>query len=391
MSKISFFSNYINHHQLPFSKEMVSLTNNNFHFVSQKAISEKRIALGYRNISNDYDFVVKTYENDGELKKAYDLAISSDYVIFGATKDDYVIKRLKDNKITFEYSERLNKRKPTFPLLLKKYASMYINRHKYKNRKLFLLCNGVYVANDYKMFNMYQNKTYKWGYFPECKEYNVDNLIINKEKNSILWAGRLIDWKHPELVVEIAKKLKEEGYSFNINIIGQGYMEDQLKALVIKNDLNNEVHLIGSMSPEEVRKKMEESKIFLFTSDYQEGWGAVLNEAMNSGCACVASHAIGSVGFLMKHNENGLIYKNEDFNDLYEKVKLLLDDDSLITKLGKEAYKTIKDTWNAKVAAQRFLVLAEELDKGNDTPFNEGPCSKAVPIKDKDIYDYLVK
>ena len=391
MSSVTFYSNYINHHQLPFSKEMVILTNNNYHFVSQKAISEKRIALGYKNISNDYDFVVKTYDSEKELNRAYDLASSSDYVIFGATKDDYVIKRIKENKMTFEYSERLNKRKPSPYLWLKKYGNMLLNRVIYKNKNLFLLCSGSYVAGDFKEFNMYQNKTYKWGYFPECKEYDVDKLMNVKEENSILWVGRFIDWKHPEMAIKVAKRLKEENINFKLNIIGQGVMEEELKKMINDNNLNNEVSILGSMPPEEVRKVMEKTSILLFTSDYQEGWGAVLNEAMNSGCACVTSHAIGSAGYLINHKENGLIYKYEDFNDLYENVKTLLNDKNFIKQIGTNAYKTIKETWNAKIAAERFLLLAKELEKGNDTPFTEGPCSKAIPLKNKDMYNYLVK
>lgn len=391
MTQVAFFSNYINHHQLPFSKEMVDLTNNNYYFVSQKAISEKRIALGYKNISDDYVFVVKTYESNEELRKAYELANDADYVIFGATKDDYVKNRISNNKITFEYSERLNKRKPSVFLWLKKYGSVLLHRVIYKRKKLFLLCNGIYVANDYKQFNMYQNKTYKWGYFPECKEYDIDKLIKEKEDNSILWAGRLIDWKHPELVIKLAVRLKEEKQNFKINIIGQGYMENEIQKMIIDNHLENNVFMLGSMSPENVRKYMEKSSIFLFTSDYQEGWGAVLNEAMNSGCACVCSHAIGSCGFLIEHNKNGLIYKNGDFDDLYNKVKKIINNKELSNSIGINAYDTITNLWNAKVAAKRFLVLADELSKGNDTPFENGPCSKAIPIKDNDMFDYLVK
>lgn len=51
------------------------------------------------------------------------------------------------------------------------------------------------------------------------------------------------------------------------------------------------------MKASEVRSYMEKADIYLFTSDFNEGWGAVLNESMNSGCAVVASHAIGSVPF----------------------------------------------------------------------------------------------
>ena len=48
---------------------------------------------------------------------------------------------------------------------------------------------------------------------------------------------------------------------------------------------------MGALKPADVRKEMERADIFLFTSDYKEGWGAVLNEAMNARCAIVAVHS----------------------------------------------------------------------------------------------------
>lgn len=392
MTRVALFSNYINHHQLPFCKQMVSLTNNNFNFVSQKAISLKRIPLGYKDISNDYDFVVKTYENKQELDKAYKLANECDYVIFGATKDEYFTNRLKQNKITFEYSERLNKKKKSLYMYIKTYISFIIHRSQYKNNKLYLLCSGGYVANDFNMFNTYKGKTYKWGYFPEFKEYNIDSLIKSKnnEKLNILWTGRLIDWKHPELVIELANRLKQDNKNFEINIIGTGELEDSIKKSIIDNNLSEQVHMLGSMSPEEVRKHMELANVLLITSDTGEGWGVVVNEAMNSGCAVLSSHTVGSSTFLIKHKQNGLIYKDGDFEDLYRNIQLLFNEEYRNT-LGTNAYNTIKNEWNSEVAAKRFMKLAECLDKGEETPFEEGPCSKAIPIKDKDMYNYLVK
>ena len=45
---------------------------------------------------------------------------------------------------------------------------------------------------------------------------------------------------------------------------------------------------------------MEESEIYLVTSDRKEGWGAVVNEAMNSGCAVVADHMIGAAPWMIR-------------------------------------------------------------------------------------------
>jgi len=83
---------------------------------------------------------------------------------------------------------------------------------------------------------------------------------------------------------------------------------------------------------------------------------------MNSGCAVVASHAIGSVPFLIKHNENGLIYKNGDLDDLYIKVKYLIDNPQKQEDIGREAYSTIVDLWNAEVAAEKFIKICRMLN-----------------------------
>lgn len=392
MAEVVFFSNYLNHHQLSFCEELVKLTDNNFHFVAQKAISEKRIAFGYQNITEKYPFVVKSYKSEEELKKAYDLAVKADYVLFGSSNTDYLKERLSNNQLTIKYSERLFKKKLNFIETLKGYRRVYINHTRYKNKKLYMLCASAYAAYDFNRFGAYKNKTYKWAYFPTTKHYDIDKLIENKENNKkikILWAGRLIEWKHPECCIELSRRLKKDNVDFEMNIVGNGAMEDELKSLIDKYELNDNVHMLGSMPPDEVRKRMEEANIFLFTSNMQEGWGAVLNEAMNSGCACIASHAIGSTGFLVEHNKNGLVYRDGDNDDLYEKVRCLIDNSVLRVNIYRNAYKTITELWNAEEAARRFLILCECLEKGKETPFETGPCSRAVSIDDEKMYKYL--
>ena len=132
------------------------------------------------------------------------------------------------------------------------------------------------------------------------------------------------------------------------------------------------------MKPEQVREYMERAGIYLFTSNFQEGWGAVLNEAMNSGCAVVASHAIGSVPYMMENGENGYIYQSDNIDDIYNKVKFLLDNPEEQKRIGENAYKTITQMWNAETAVERFLSLCEEMSlKGKCDLFEKGPCSKA--------------
>lgn len=215
---------------------------------------------------------------------------------------------MKEGKLTFKYSERIYKegfKRWQQPLrVIKNYARGWSKKNHY------LLCASAYTYADFsKTFN-FHNRAYKWGYFPAVKKYeNFESIMANKQPASILWVARLIEWKHPDASIRVAERLRNDGYRFKLNLIGSGVMAQEIGQSIRDKGLTDCVEMLGAMKPEQVREHMEKAEIFLFTSDFNEGWGAVLNESMNSGCAVVASHAIGSVPFLIRDGVNGLIYK----------------------------------------------------------------------------------
>jgi len=105
----------------------------------------------------------------------------------------------------------------------------------------------------------------------------------------------------------------------------------------------------------------------------------VLNESMNSGCAVVASDVIGSVPFLVRNGENGFVYRNNSFSDLYSKVEFLVKDRVLRDKIAQCAMQTMETLWNPAIAAQRLIVLSQYLLSNSDASilFTDGPCSIA--------------
>jgi len=386
--KITFFSNFLNHHQLPFCIEMQKRLGDNFKFVATEKVPEDRLALGYDDMNKKYDFVVCAYENESE---AYKLAIDSDVVIIGSAPEKFIKPRLGMKKITFRYSERVFKS----GFDIKVWLSL-IKKHLLTERKnVYLLCSSAYAAYDYNISGIFKNKCLKWGYFPEVIEYDIKKLISKKNKTnkiSILWVGRFLDWKHPEKVIEVAKKLKDEKIDFSITMIGIGPEIENIECMITNYHLEKQIKLIGAVNNKKIRQYMEEANIYLFTSDFNEGWGAVLNEAMNSGCAVVASHAIGSVPFLIKHKQNGLIYKDNNLQSLYNNVILLIKNKKLREKIGKNAYNTLKKDWNAKNAAVRIIKLSIDLKQKNKLVLPENNiCSKALAISNKKMYDHLMR
>lgn len=383
--QVAFFSNFLNHHQLPFCLAMDRLTKGNFTFVATTPVPAERLNLGYHDMNKQYPFVLTTYDSPENAMEAHVLAIKSDVVIVGSAPERYVKERIRQRKLTFRYSERIYKQGLWKVFSPRRLKSMLLDHTRYWNHPVYMLCASAYTPFDYSLTASYLNKTYKWGYFPEVKQQDVDALIERKRKNDkpvILWVARLIGLKHPEAAIHITERLKKDGFDFELRIIGNGEMEQQLRTWIVEKQLDDCVHMLGAMSPEAVRDHMEAADIFLFTSDFNEGWGAVLNESMNSACAVIASHAIGSVPFLLKDGENGFIYRNGDIDGLYNRVVKLIEHPELREQMGRKAYSTLAEQWNAEVAAGRFVVLTQTLLDGKKAGlFEEGPCSRAKILR----------
>lgn len=187
--------------------------------------------------------------------------------------------------------------------------------------------------------------------------------------------------KHPELPVMLAKRLKDKGYNFHLDMYGRGDELYPTQQLVKSLAINDNVSFYGSLPNEEILKEMRKHEIFLFTSDRNEGWGAVLNESMSNGCAVVASNLIGSVPFLIQDGENGMVFKSGDLDSLTQKVCYLLDNPTERLEMAKKAIHTMREVWSPANAAKRFVELAHKLLAGEITSYTDGPCSKAYPYK----------
>ena len=247
------------------------------------------------------------------------------------------------------------------------------------------------MANDLRLLgDMYHEKCYKFAYFTQVANLDIDNIIAQRAKKKIkmMWCARFLEWQHTELVLKLAKELITSGRTnFEIQMVGANAtpLWKEINEQVQKENLGDYVILTGGIPNTEVLERMRQSHIFLFTSDRGEGWGAVLNEAMSAGCACVASNEIGSVPFLLKHKENGLIFKSCSADSLYENVAYLYDNPRLFEEYGKAAYQTISTDWSAKLAAERLVKLSESILSGNEITFESGPCSKAYPINSNNL------
>ena len=403
--KITMISNYINHHQIPFSEAMYERLGSNYHFIQTEAMEQKRIDMGWAVDPEKYPYVILSYEDELAARQAID---DSDLLIVGWLEDEAIIqKRLRNGKPAFRISERLYREgqwKFLSPKgLIQKYKD-HISLGKYP---VYLLCNGAYVASDYSLIHAYKGKRYKFGYFPETRRYDtVDELfkkklplhritieateelpeeppVLTDNEIQIVWAGRFIALKHPEYMVKLAADLVNRGYRFHIHMIGSGVMEEELQALARDYLIEDYITFHGSLLPNEVRDIMETCHIHIFTSNFLEGWGAVVNEGMNAGLVEIVNDQVGAGPFLIEDGTNGYMYHDGRYDSLLQTVGYVLSEPELISKIGAAAYNIIINEWNAEVAADRVMELYNTVLEDRTVTYQSGPLSVANNIRPK--------
>ena len=381
---IVFFSNFINHHQANVADELYRLTEGNYTFVELCPIYDWLLKGGYSNLSSR-PYVLQAWKNQENMDKAITLLYSADVALFSCPEAwKYEVLRAKTGKLTFDVSERWLKRgwlNLASPRLLKYfwyYHTVFAKHNVYK------LCSSAFACNDHYKLHSFKNKCYKWGYFTKVdSNFTVEALpdvSTSGTLHTLMWCARFLRWKHPEMPIQLAARLKAKNYKFKLAMYGSGVELEKTKRLAKSLGVDDVVSFMGNMPNEEILKVMRQHDIFLFTSDQNEGWGAVANEAMSNGCAIVASDSIGSIPFLVKDGENGCVFKSCDLDSLCNKVEYLLDNDSKRQSIAKNAYYTMRDIWSPRNAAMNFLKLVDDLQNSKGISIEEGPCSKAFPI-----------
>ena len=393
--RFTFITNYMTHHQLPFTEEMYRRLGSDFAFIATNHMDEERIRMGWAIEDQTRYPYIRFYDDD--MQTCGELIMNCDVLLCGGTHELYIRRRLEAGKITLRYFERLYKKGQWRAFTPRGYIRKWKEHTAQRNKPVYLLCAGAYVASDFHLFRAYPGKMLQWGYFPPFLSYDLWELMEGKKGScDILWTGRMIDWKHAEDAVEALKLfLKKRGGAAEVHLtmIGDGECASRIKGMIEGEEiagkkLSDIVTLLPFMKPDEVRGMMVKSDIYLMTSDYEEGWGAVVNEAMNSGCAVIASSGAGSVPYLIRHGKNGMVYRSGDIEELAGYLEQLAEDAKMRKELGIEAYKTIAAQWSPGEAAERMVRFCRQLILGDFRPEPEGPLSAAELIDPQKGYEY---
>lgn len=402
--KFVYRGNVLNYHTKPIADALYNILGDDFAFIIDNPNVTIRSELYDRgDMTSECPYAFNMAESEEYRKKGQELIENCDVLFTLACYSKQFVKRMKQNKVTIYYSERMFRAsclKPYHPKLI---ANMMWYNRRFQRKRTYMFCASAYLPGDLSIYGAYKNKVYKWGYFVKTDLISWEELerIKNHKKISIVWIGSLNSdstCKHLEKMIPLAQKIKELNINAQINIIGEGDRKVYFEQLAEQNELSDIMLFCGAIPNDKVREILHEANIFVMTSDYEEGWGAVMNEAMNAGCAIVASHAAGATAYLIANKKNGLIFDGISHDGTLEMVNYVVDlcqNEQKRLALGKQAYKDYMTYWTAENAAQSLIAFCEEAMKNTNGKQikvrDDGACAVAPVIKQEKMYSMIKK
>lgn len=381
MYTVVFYARFLIHHLTDLCDRLYELTDGNFYFVETEKMPVDRKKMGYKEEGLNRKYCINIRESDEKMEFALRLARESDIAIIGCGSYRFMNERLKyTNKLTFKLKERLYKKGIATRYDPAVKADMYEKHQKFLDKNVLYLSAGVFTATDVHFLGYSQERILKWGYFPPFREHQFDEFAEAKRKDyvDIIWVGRFMQTKYPQNPIRAMHHVVKKHKNVRLSYIGGGELEEEMRMLIEKYQLQDHVFFEGYLPAAQVRDRMMRADICLCSSGYEEGWGATIGEAMNEGCMVIASAAAGSTGYLVQPEENGLIFPYTNTRALAECICKALEDPDRILPYGWNGYQKIRDTWNGFVAADRFYETASRIIEDCEWDvFESGPCSLA--------------
>ena len=184
---------------------------------------------GYSDFSQ-LPYVLKAWESEENMQKAISLAKEVDVALFSGIEvlDLEVIRVKATDKLTFEVSERWLKQGWFNLLSPRLWKSQWFYHTLFRKKPVYKLCSSAYGAKDQYELHSFKNRCFKWGYFTKVHNIEVEvKRMFPRQISSTLtfmWCSRYLTWKHPELPIWMAARLKAKGYKFILDMYGSGVM-----------------------------------------------------------------------------------------------------------------------------------------------------------------------
>jgi len=166
---------------------------------------------------------------------------------------------------------------------------------------------------------------------------NIEPKPLSKDKFNILFIGSVTDRKKPHMIIEAIQRINDKSY--NLSIVGPAPNEKyfkELKDLIDKSDLQNQVSLIGPVDRENVKDYYSTSNLMILPS-ISEGLARVIFESQVAMCPVLVTDAPGMSDIVID-GQTGYVFESNNLDSLSLKIEYIknnYEEASLVAKNAK--------------------------------------------------------
>ncbi len=167
--------------------------------------------------------------------------------------------------------------------------------------------------------------------------HNIEPKPLSKDKFNILFIGSVTDRKKPHMIIEAIQRINDKSY--NLSIVGPAPNEKyfkELKDLIDKSDLQNQVSLIGPVDRESVKDYYSTSNLMILPS-ISEGLARVIFESQVAMCPVLVTDAPGMSDIVID-GQTGYVFESNNLDSLSLKIEYIknnYEEASLVAKNAK--------------------------------------------------------
>lgn len=178
---------------------------------------------------------------------------------------------------------------------------------------------------------------------------------LDSPKFSVLFVGRLIPVKNLNVWMQVAATVAATNSAVQFDVVGDGPLRDELKALAEQLGIAERVRFRGFLSYDQLPPVYASSAAFLITSQ-SEGLPRVVMEASFHGVPVVGPRIAG-VEDIVENGESGFLHDSGDIEGMAESVLRLLSDDELRRRMGRAGYESVKSRFSPGKLSREWVSL----------------------------------
>jgi glycosyltransferase involved in cell wall biosynthesis len=179
----------------------------------------------------------------------------------------------------------------------------------------------------------------------------------------IIAVGRLIAKKGFAELIRACALLAERGKLFRCEIIGEGPLENELRAQIAQLSLQKHFTLSGAKPQREVRQHLGTASVFVLPSVLDPEGGmdnlpTVIMEAMATGLPVISTSIAGIPEMVVQH-ETGFLVQPADPIALAKAIEDVIDDRLLAQKLGEAGHQRAQELFSIEKNVRELCALID--------------------------------